>query len=337
MNRLRIILAMLVAVAIAIYIPNVSWAQSGQPGQATAYQNSTAGQPDQSGDPGRTGQTGRPIPQPKGGIATVIRVDQPDNCLRVRSGPGGEYEVIGCAPLGEQLNITGVWTSNNWAQTADNGWVYGPQIQTDLRPSPAAYSRVESYDIDEGYPLVNYWDSYLPDYGYDTFWYGGVPLFLYNVNVWRKFHPWWLRRNWNGHQRVWNQNPAFRQNMRTGKQANVTPGTTTQRNFARSRSNVSSTNLTPLNTNRIRSGSANVVRSGSANLSTKTFSSPNTVRSRTFSSPNISTRSFSSSNFSTRSFSSPTFSTRSFSSPSIGARSFSAGRVGGVGGVGRRR
>ena len=332
MNSPKIIVAMLVALAIGV--PGVSFAQSGQSDRAPAYQNYVAGPAAQVANPDQTGQTGRPIPQPKGGIATVIGVDQPENCLRIRSGPGSEYDIVGCAALGQQLNITGVWTSNDWAQLADNGWVYGPQIQTDLRPPATVYSQAETYVyVGEDYPVVSYLESYLPDYGYETYWYGGIPLFLYNVGVWHKYHPWWLRKhwNWNRHHNVWNRGPAFRQDLRAGTRGAVTP-----RNFVRNPSRFRSSGVTQFNANRVRPGSLNAI--GSA----RTFSNPNTFRARTFSSPNIGTRSFSRPNISMRSFSGPSVRARSFSSParmgSVGARSFSIGRMGrGGGGVGLGR
>jgi hypothetical protein len=139
-------------------------------------------------------------PQPKGGVATVVGVDQPDNCLRIRSGPGNQYDVIGCANMGDKLEITGVWTSNNWAQLADNGWVYGPQIYTDLRPPQTAWSRTPAYVVtEEVVPDYDDW-AYLPDYGYDTYWYESIPVFFYNVAVWRWCHPWWW---WHGLQAWW--------------------------------------------------------------------------------------------------------------------------------------
>lgn len=321
MNSLRIIVAMLVALTLAISIPGVSLAQSGQSSQLPAYQSYVAGPAAQVASPNQIGQTGRPIPQPKGGIATVVGVDQPENCLRIRSGPGSEYDIIGCAALGQQLNITGVWTSNNWAQLADNGWVYGPQIQTDLRAPLAAYSRAPSYVVtEEVTPDYGDW-AYLPDYGYDTYWYGGIPIFFYNIGVWYRYHPWWWHRGhqtwwWkDGHhgRRAWNA-AAFNNYVRAG----------TNRNFATNRSNISSPNITRFNTNRFGSGSTKAFRS-------RTFSSPNTFRSGSANA--FRSRSFSSPHFSTRSFSGPSFRARSFSSParmgSVGARSFSIGRMGG--------
>ena len=158
------VLAILVALALVSNIPNMGLAQ---------------------GAPAGAG-----IPQLRGGVATVVAVDQPENCLRIRSGPGSSYDVIGCAAVGQQLNLTGVWASNDWAQLADNGWVYGPQIQTDLRPPGTAFSEPDAYvAMEEGYPAYDY--GYLPDYGYSTYWYAGIPIIVYGANVWWRHHPWW--------------------------------------------------------------------------------------------------------------------------------------------------
>jgi hypothetical protein len=291
-SRFKFILATLVVVAIAIYIPNVTRAQNGGPSQTAVGQ----------------------VPQPTGGVATVISVDQPENCLRIRSGPGSAYEVIGCASMGEQLHITGVWTSNDWAQTADNGWVYGEQIQTDLRPPAAVYSQAESYPaVEEGYPV--YYDmpldSYLPDYGYETYWYGNIPLYIYNINVWRRFHPWWFHRRWDHNHRVWSRNPAFRRNL-----TNVTP-----RNFAINRSNI-----TRFNTNNFRRGTASRLRSGTTfnpNTTFRNFSSPNILRSRRTFAPSTTFRTFSRPNTALRTFSR----SNALRSRSLGVRSFNTGSV----------
>lgn len=319
-TKFKYIFAILAALLIAANIPGASLAQSSQPGRVPSGQSYMAGQQGQV-NPNPTGQTGLQTPQPKGGVATVISVDQPDNCLRIRSGPGNTYEVIGCAGMGQQLNITGVWASNDWAQLADNGWVYGPQIQTDLRPPAAAYSRAGSYATVEGEYALDYDaypDYYLPDYGYETYWYGGVPLFLYNVNVWRRFHPWWLHRHRFNNQRVWNQHPTSRQTVRIG-----TPRTGTSRNFVTNQSNV-----TRFNSNRFRTGTSNTIRSGgtvSPNTTFRNFSRPNTT-TRSFSSPSTTTRSFSRPNTTFRANTARSFGSSSFSGS---ARSFNSGRVGG--------
>lgn len=276
MGTSRVIVALLVALGFSIHIPSEGLAQGGQ--------------------------QGRQIPQPQGGIATVIGVDQPENCLRIRSGPGYCYDVIGCAYMGDQLNITGVWTSNDWAQLADNGWVYGPQIQTDLRPPRTAYFRNPSYIVSEEVtPVYDDW-GYLPDYGYDTYWCGGIPLFLYNVAVWHGFHPWWWHRGqhawwWQGDhhgKRVWNQH-EFNNFARTGSQRAVITNRAnvfsfsrahSPKGFATNRPNISSSDLNRLNTNSFRSGTTNAYRSRNLTMPHNyRLGSTNTVPSRNFSAP----------------------------------------------------
>ena len=120
----------LIASATLSVAPTMSPAQSEHPAQVRTQVRPQDSQLKQ------TPQPIRPLtPTPVGGSATVIGVDEPEKCLRIRSGPDKSYEIIGCAKAGDQLNITGVWTSNNWAQLASKGWVYGPQIKTDLTTS----------------------------------------------------------------------------------------------------------------------------------------------------------------------------------------------------------
>jgi hypothetical protein len=338
----------LIALTMAANIPTVALAQNSQPVSV------------------QTDQMGRQVPQPKGGVATVIGVDQPDNCLRIRSGPGLSYDIIGCANMGEQLNITGVWTSNDWAQLADNAWVYGPQIETDLRPPRTAYSSSPSYVITEEVTPDYYDWSYLPSYGYDTYWYGGVPIFLYNIGVWNKFHPWWWHRGhhawwWQGGhrgKRAWNAtafNNFARARTRGGvvaNRANISSFNRagTPRSFTTNRSNISPSNVNRFNTNRLRSSTANTIRSGQSfsNPNTirslRSFSSPNTIRMRSnsgvrsFNTGNINTRRFNTGSINTRSlntgsFNRGNFSTRSFNTGNIGTRSLGAVRGGGFSGA----
>jgi uncharacterized protein YraI len=69
--------------------------------------------------------------------AVVVSIDRPENCLRVRSGPGTGYEIIGCVRMGERLRLTGVWSRNKWAEIdlPARGWVTASQI----RPAVTAY------------------------------------------------------------------------------------------------------------------------------------------------------------------------------------------------------
>jgi len=295
-NRMYAI-AVLIALALVANLPNVSMAaQNSQSSQvpimridATGPQAQATGQPSTAATSVNQGQAaagGSQVPQPKGGVATVVGVDQPENCLRIRSGPGNAYDVIGCANMGDQLNITGVWASNNWAQLADNGWVYGPQIQTDLRPPGTAYSQGRSYVVTEPVtPDYSDW-GYLPDWGYDTYWYGGIPIYLYNVAIWYRYHPWWWHR---GHQAWWWQNGHHGRRAWNAAQfrswAGPRGGTVTNR------ANISPSNVSRFNANRLGAGSTRAfrartysspyrIRSGSVNaFRAQSFSSPRTFRS----------------------------------------------------------
>lgn len=308
MNMPKIMVTLVVALAFGISIPNAGFAQGGQ--------------------------TARQIPQPKGGVATVIGVDYPENCLRIRSGPGSSYDVIGCANMGDQLNITGVWTSNDWAQLANNGWVYGPQIQTDLRPPRAAYSRGVSYLVSEVVtPDYDDWVC-LPDYGYDTYWCGEIPIFFYNIGVWYRFHPWWWHRGYqawwwqDGHhgRRAWDPTAfsdyvgrgARRGVVRHGGHVSSFSRAGNRRNFTTNRFNISPSSVNRFSPNRLRLGSTNAARS-------RRFSNPNRFRSG-------SVNTFRSRTFST----SRAFRSGSFGGPRFGGIArrggFSGARIGGRGG-----
>ncbi len=90
--------------------------------------------------------------KPKGGDATVAAVDNPDLCLAIRKGPYSSYEKIGCAELGQNLKLSGVWSATNWARLEDRGWVDASKIDTDLmvcaaplaaRPAPEPQTPAE--------------------------------------------------------------------------------------------------------------------------------------------------------------------------------------------------
>ncbi len=76
---------------------------------------------------------------PPAGYGVVTRVDQPENCLRLRKGPSSSTEQVGCAGLNQRLPLTGNWSSDGrWAQMSNGNWVFGGQIQTDLKPPRTA-------------------------------------------------------------------------------------------------------------------------------------------------------------------------------------------------------
>jgi hypothetical protein len=142
--------------------------------------------------PGVAAQPGAPMQQPAavtgqnpGTPAIVARVDRPDNCLRIRSGPSKSGNVIGCAKMGDQLFLTGVFSDDGrWAQLNNNGWVYYNQIQSSLKPAKkhvrqARRPSVSEEDFDTWeYPAATYaeepyYDSGYSSYGYGPGYYGG--------------------------------------------------------------------------------------------------------------------------------------------------------------------
>ena len=73
---------------------------------------------------------------PQGGEAVVAKIDTPDMCLRIRSGPSASYEKVGCAEMGQKMELTGLWSTNGWAQVSQPtaGWVTGSQIESAIKP-----------------------------------------------------------------------------------------------------------------------------------------------------------------------------------------------------------
>ena len=79
------------------------------------------------------------------GEASVIKIDSPDQCLRVRKGPGGNYDKIGCLPMGAKVKVAGP-AQNSWAKIVSpmEGWVSAGQIQgPGVFPAKAATSGVQ--------------------------------------------------------------------------------------------------------------------------------------------------------------------------------------------------
>lgn len=96
--------------------------------------------------------------EPVGGRAVVTGVDQPDRCLRIRTGPGTSYNQVGCTEMGEMLHLTGVWSDNNWAEVQEpvSGWVYAPQIRSDLKPDSASTSGLAGRPPPRRFPEYRY-------------------------------------------------------------------------------------------------------------------------------------------------------------------------------------
>lgn len=142
-------------------------------------------------DPAAGGWVNMSNLKPVGGEAKVIAVDQPDLCLPVRKGPGNSYEKVGCAELGQKLNLSGAWSETNWARLDNGGWVDASKIDTDLMkceiqtaeeplqeplaPLPmASASGEESYTREEA-PSTYYEDYSVPYFLGDYGAYGYYP------------------------------------------------------------------------------------------------------------------------------------------------------------------
>ncbi|MEW6349542.1 MAG: ankyrin repeat domain-containing protein [Thermodesulfobacteriota bacterium] len=90
--------------------------------------------------------------------ATVTKIDRPEGCLRIRSGPSTITQKIGCASMGDNLVLSGV-VQKGWAQVEFpvKGWVFGSQVSSPgLFPAKAAtagsgYSAEDYVDLERWY------------------------------------------------------------------------------------------------------------------------------------------------------------------------------------------
>jgi hypothetical protein len=78
----------------------------------------------------------------KAGTGEVISVDRPEGCLRIREAPNTHSKIVGCVDMGEELELTGLWTEDNWARVSGpaKGWVWAKQIKSAMAPGAAAKS-----------------------------------------------------------------------------------------------------------------------------------------------------------------------------------------------------
>ncbi len=131
--------------------------------------------------------------------AWVASIDQPENCLRVRSGPGTWFQIIGCARFGETLTLSGLWTQNNWAEVVApvRGWVLGTQLRLNSTYAVVAPSVT---DVDRFLAPAACVGSFFPRRIHSSFWWPRPAL-----------RPWWRHHRvgpvWRGHgghgSRVW--------------------------------------------------------------------------------------------------------------------------------------
>lgn len=131
-----------------------------------------------------------------GGEAVVVRVDQPDNCLRIRRGPSTAYEQIGCAAFGKKLRLTGVFSNDNrWAQLDNNGWVFAGQIMTNVKPPGGGGTAARSSR--SRYSQSTEWEEPTDPFSDDVFSpsYWGTSYYFYPY--WGGHHR-WRHKRWHG-------------------------------------------------------------------------------------------------------------------------------------------
>jgi hypothetical protein len=116
--------------------------------------------------------------------ATVTGVDQPDGCLRIRQDSSSSSEIIGCAKMDENLQLSGTYSSDGrWAELSDRGWVFAAQIDAPNKPKVQRQARrssesYESSDSEDSYPMTSdssLWREPATSYGTDTDVVYGVP------------------------------------------------------------------------------------------------------------------------------------------------------------------
>jgi uncharacterized protein YraI len=121
--------------------------------------------------------------------AWVVSVDRPENCLRVRGGPGTSYPIVGCVNWGQKLRLTGLWSGGKWTQIdrPAQGWLTASQITTsavayedapDVPPRAVTYVEqtrvVPTYVYSDPVYVRPYrYPRYQRGYGYRPYNYGG--------------------------------------------------------------------------------------------------------------------------------------------------------------------
>jgi hypothetical protein len=168
MNRNLFFVLALVFTALLAFSPAKAIAQA-------------AGSPDQTTRP-QLDRSSNTKPQTDRSVqATVTGVDQPDGCLRIRQESSTSSEIIGCAKMGDMLQLSGNYSRDGrWAELADKSWVYSAQIDAPNKPKLQRQARrsYESYDTEDSYPMTS--DSSLwrePAGSY----YGTEPEVVYGV------------------------------------------------------------------------------------------------------------------------------------------------------------
>jgi hypothetical protein len=92
-------------------------------------------------------------PRPIEGMVT--KVDNTDLCLPIRAGPAASHEKVGCAQIGEGLNLTGIMTAGNWLQLADRrGWVDASSVQLPMEVPQKVEANAETPSVTSAGPAA---------------------------------------------------------------------------------------------------------------------------------------------------------------------------------------
>jgi len=111
-------------------------------------------------------------PEPPELTTTTYAVVEVD-VLRLRNGPGTDFEILDRLSRGAYLEVMGY--QNEWieveAPDGTHGWVHGEYTDEHKRYDPV-YSSGDYYDPDRPI-LISYWrpgDEYWYEYGYESYW-----------------------------------------------------------------------------------------------------------------------------------------------------------------------
>ena len=86
----------------------------------------------------------------------MTTVDSAELCLPIRAGPAASHEKVGCAQIGEGLNLTGIMTADNWLQLTDRrGWVDASSIQLPIEAPRGFGANAETPSVTSAGPAQN--------------------------------------------------------------------------------------------------------------------------------------------------------------------------------------
>jgi hypothetical protein len=86
----------------------------------------------------------------------VTKVDNAELCLPIRAGPAASQQKVGCAQIGEGVNLTGIMTADNWLQLTDRrGWVDASSVQLPIEAPQAVGTKTETPSVTSAGPAAS--------------------------------------------------------------------------------------------------------------------------------------------------------------------------------------